>query len=186
MVELIKEEITFEDDRVTQDTFLSSIKSWYNDTGIHTGVEKVYVKEKEGQFGKYTLFTLKCSILDDMEKCRARVLDDETGKVVMEEDNLGNEVEKIEIISDPSEVTLFLNINHDKDNDNILVCGRNSGLGEFIRPVFASSGIIPSDFEGGLKFTVEELEEALDGYECMLKYGKNERAKKPHPVAVNL
>lgn len=185
MVELIKEELSFEDDKVTQDTFLSSIKSWYNDTGIHCGIEKVYVSEKEGQFGKYTLFTLKCSILDDMEKCRARVLDD-NGKVVMEEDNMGNEVEKIEIISDPQEVTFFLFVNHDKEEDNILVCGRNSGLGEFIRPCFVSSGLIPSDHQGGVRFTEEELIEALDGYECFIKYGKNERAKKPHPVAVNL
>lgn len=187
MVELIKEELKFEDDKVTQDTFLSSVKSWYNDTGIHVGIEKIYVSEKEGQFGKYSLFTLKCSILDDMEKCRARVLDDD-GKVVMEEDNLGEEVEKIEIISDPQEVTFFLFVNHSKEEEEegILVCGRNSGLADFIRPCFISSGLIPSDFVGGVKFTEEELLEALDGYECYIKYGKNERAKKPHPVAVNL
>lgn len=185
MVELIQEENNFEDDKVTQDTFLSSIKSWYNDKGIHCGVEKVYTTAKEGQFGKYTLFTLKCSILDDMEKCRARVLDDD-GKVVMTEDNMGNEIEEIEIISDPQEVTLFLFVNHDKENENVLVCGKNSGLADFVRPVFISCGEIPSDFTGGIRFTEEEFVEALDGYECFVKYGKNERAKKPHPVAVNL
>ena len=34
--------------------------------------------------------------------------------------------------------------------------------------------------------TEEEFVEALDGYECFIKYGKNKRASKPHPVAVNL
>ena len=96
MVELIQNESSFDDDKVTQDTFLSSVKSWYQDKGVHIGVEKVYATPKEGNFGKYTLFTLKCSILSDMPKCRARVLDD-NGKVVMGEDNLGNEIEEIEI-----------------------------------------------------------------------------------------
>ena len=185
MVELIEESSNFEDDKVTQDTFLSSVKSWYNDKGIHCGVEKVYVTQKDGNFGKYSLFTLKCSILDDMEKCRARVIG-EDGKVVMTEDNMGNEIEEIEIIKDPQEVTFFLFVNHDKENENVLICGKNSGLADFVRPVFISSGEIPSDYQGGLKFTEEELVEALDGYECFVKYGKNERAKKGHPVAVNL
>lgn len=185
MVEIIKSETNFEDDKVTQDTFLSSIKSWYNDKGIHCGVEKVYVTQKDGNFGKYTLFTLKCSILDDMEKCRARVLDD-NGKVVMTEDNMGNDIEEIEIISDPQEVTLFLFCNHDKENENVLVCGANSGLADFVIPVFISVGELPSNFKDGIKFTEEELVEALEGYECHIKWGKNKRAKKPHPVAVNL
>lgn len=185
MVEIIKSENSFDDDKVTQDTFLSSVKSWYNDKGIHCGVERVYVTQKEGNFGKYSLFTLKCSILDDMEKCRARVLDDD-GKVVMTEDNLGNEVEEIEIIDDAQEVTFFLFANHDKDQDNVLICGANSGLADFVIPVFISCGELPSNFKDGIKFTEEEFLEALDGYECYIKWGKNKRAKKPHPVAVNL
>lgn len=185
MVELIQNESSFDDDKVTQDTFLSSVKSWYQDKGVHIGVEKVYSTPKEGNFGKYTLFTLKCSILSDMPKCRARVLDD-NGKVVMGEDNLGNEIEEIEIIDDAQEVTFFLFCNADKENEDVLVCGKNTGLADFVRPVFISTGEIPSDYKGGLKFTEEEFLEALEGYECYVKWGKNERAKKPHPVAVNL
>lgn len=184
MVELIESEVNFEDDKVTQDTFLSSVKSWYP-KGIHCGIEKVYLTEKEGNFGKYTLVTLKCSILDDMEKCRARVLGKD-GKVKMVEDNLGNEVEDIEIINDPQEVTFFLYVNHDNEDDDVLICGANSGLADFIKPCFVSSGLIPSDWTGGVKFTREELKEALEEYECLIQYGKNKRAKKPHPVAVNL
>lgn len=187
MVELLQEQSSFDDDKVTQETFLSSVKSWHKQEGVHCGVEKVYTKEKEGKFGLYTLFILKCSILDDMPKCRARVLDDE-GHAILEEDNLGNEVEKIEIISDPQEVTFYLYCNHSKEEgeEGVLVAGATGGLADFVRPCFISSGIIPSDWTGGLKFTEEELLEALDGYECYIKYGKNERAQKPHPVAVNL
>lgn len=184
MVELLESQSSFDEDRVTMNTFLSSVKSWHKKTGVHCGVEKVYTKEEQGKFGKYTLFTLKMSILDDMPKCRARVLDDD-GKVVIEEDNLGNEVEKIEIIDDAQEVTFFLFCNHDKEEDGILVCGGNSALAEFVRPVFVSCGEIPSDFTGGIRFTQEELEEALDGYECMVHCGINKN-KKMYPIAENL
>jgi hypothetical protein len=124
------------------------------------------------------------SILDDMPKCRARVLDDD-GQVKMTEDNLGNEVEEIEIIDDADAVTFFLFCNHDKEDENVLVCGGNSALAEFVRPCFISSGEIPSDFTGGIKFTVEELEEALDGYEAMIQCGVNKNGKM-YPIAVNL
>jgi len=184
MVEMLEEQGQFEADRVTMNTFLSSVKSWHKKNGVHCGVEKVYTKEEQGQYGKYTLFTLKMSILDDMPKCRARVLDD-NGKVVIEEDNLGNEVEKIEIIDDADAVTFFLFCNHDKEEDDILVCGGNSALAEFIRPVFVSSGELPSDFKGGIKFTEEELVEALDGYEAMIHCGVNKN-KKMYPIAENL
>ena len=184
MVELLENQSSFDDDRVTMNTFLSSVKSWHKKTGVHCGVEKVYTKEEQGKFGKYTLFTLKMSILDDMPKCRARKLDDD-GKVIMTEDNLGNEVEEIEIIDDAQEVTFFLFGNHDKEEDGIIVCGGNSALAEFIRPVFVSSGEIPSDFTGGIKFTEEELVEALDGYEAMIHCGVNKNGKM-YPIAVNL
>ena len=184
MVELVKSESNFDEDRVTMNTFLSSVKSWHKKDGVHCGVEKVYTKQETGKFGKYTLFTLKMSILDDMPKCRARVLDDD-GKVVIEEDNLGNEVEKIEIIDDADAVTFFLFANHHKENDEVLVCGGNSALAEFVRPVFVSSGEIPSDWNDGVNFTEEELVEALDGYECYVKCGVNKN-KKMYPIAVNL
>ena len=184
MVEILEEKSSFDEDRVTQNTFLSSVKSWHKKDGVHCGVEKIYISKKEGNFGKYSLFTLKMSILDDMPKCRARVLDDD-GKVVMEEDNLGNEVEKIEIIDDAQEVTFFLFCNHDKEEDNVIVCGGNSALAEFVIPVFISSGELPSDFKGGIKFTEEELQEARDGYEAYIKCGVNKNGKL-YPVAVNL
>lgn len=184
MVEMLQEQGSFEEDKVTMNTFLSSVKSWHRKDGVHCGVEKIYTKEEQGKFGKYTLFTLKMSILDDMPKCRARVLDD-NGKVVIEEDNLGNEVEKIEIIDDAQEVTFFLFANHDKERDGVLVCGGNSALAEFIRPVFISTGELPSDFTGGMKFAEEELVEALDGYECMVHCGVNKN-KKMYPIAENL
>ena len=184
MVELLENKSSFDDDRVTMNTFLSSVKSWHKKDGVHCGVEKVYTKEEQGKFGKYTLFTLKMSILDDMPKCRARKLDDD-GKVIMTEDNLGNEVEEIEIIDDAQEVTFFLFGNHDKDEDGVIICGGNSALAEFIRPVFQSVGEIPSDFNGGIKFTEEELVEALDGYEAYIQCGVNKNGKM-FPIAVNL
>ena len=52
MVEMLEEQGAFEEDRVTQNTFLSSVKSWHKAKGVHCGVEKIYVSEKEGQYGK--------------------------------------------------------------------------------------------------------------------------------------
>ena len=184
MVEMLESQSSFEDDRVTMNTFLSSVKSWHKKTGVHCGVEKVYTKEETGKYGKYTQFTLKMSILDDMPKCRARVIG-EDGKAIMEEDNLGNEVEKIEIIDDAQEVTFWLFGNHDEEEEGIIVCGGNSALAEFVRPVFQSTGELPLDFKGGIKFTEEELVEALDGYEAMIHCGVNKNGKM-YPIAENL
>ena len=44
MVELIQTSSDFEDDAVTQETFLSSVKSWYPQ-GVHIGVERFYMNE---------------------------------------------------------------------------------------------------------------------------------------------
>lgn len=184
MVELIQTSSDFEDDAVTQETFLSSVKSWYPQ-GVHIGVERFYMNEKEGQWGKYLSIALKCSILEDMDKCRARVLDKQ-GKVVKEENAMGETVDKIEIIDDAQEVTLFLSIKFDQENEELLNVGGGQGVADFIRPCFVASGLIPSDWKGGLKFTQEELEEALEEYECLIQYGMNKRAKRPHPVAKNL
>lgn len=184
MVELVEQTNEFADDPVTQETFLSSVKSWYPN-GVHIGIEKIYMNEKEGKWGKFLSITLKCSILDDMSKCRARVIGKD-GKVVQEENAMGDVVDKIEIIEEPQEVTLFLSIKYDKDNEELLNVGAFQSVADFIRPCFICSGLIPSDWKGGIKFTQEELEEALDGYECLVQYGKNERASRPHPIAKNL
>lgn len=184
LVELIKNESQFEDDPVSQETFLSSIKSWYPN-GIHIGVEKYFLKEKDGKWGKYLSVTLKCSILEDMEKCRARVIG-EDGKVVMTEDAMGNEIAEIQIIKDPQEVTLFLSIKYDKDNQELLHIGGYQAVADFIRPCFQASGLVPLDHNDGFKCTVDELEECLDGYECKILYAKHDRAKFAHPKAKNL
>ena len=67
----------------------------------------------------------------------------------------------------------------------MLVCGGNSALAEFVRPVFISSGELPSDFTGGIKFTSDELEEALEGYEAHIFCGVNKNGKM-YPIAKNL
>ena len=184
MVEIIENESQFDDDPVSQETFLSSIKSWYPQ-GIHIGVEKFYMNEKDGKWGKYLSIALKCSILEDMEKCRARVIGKD-GKVVMTEDAMGNEIAEIQIIKDPQEVTLFLSVKFDDENDELLRIGGFQAVADFIRPCFQASGLIPSDFKGGFKCTVDELKDCLEAYECKVHYGKNDRAKFPHAVAVNL
>ena len=45
MVEMLEDKSSFDEDRVTMNTFLSSVKSWHKKTGVHCGVEKIYTKE---------------------------------------------------------------------------------------------------------------------------------------------
>ena len=80
----IKEE-TKEADAVTSKLFLTSINSWYKEDGIKVGVEKVSNLYPNKNDKKKRGIAVTVSILGDMPKCRARVVDD-NGQLVMKED----------------------------------------------------------------------------------------------------
>lgn len=180
MVKIIEQEL----DPVTSRYFLSSIKSWYNKQGIKVGVEKVsnlYANKKDKN-KRGIAVTL--SILDDMPKCRARVIKD--GEVVKVEDDVtGEERDKIEIIEDPQEVTFFFNVKLiDKDKNEFSVNPKSSCYPLF-NFAFQATGDLPEDNTKGFICNIDELQNSLKGLEFMAKMKEESfSGGKPYPVLI--
>lgn len=151
-----------EADRVTSKLFLSSVSSWYKKEGIHVGVEKVSNLFPNKNNKKKQGIAVTLSILGEMEKCRARVVED--GEVVkVENEKTGNIEDEIEIISDPGEVTFFMNVNTvDKEKGEFSVHPKSSCFPLF-NYAFMESGDLPKDNEKGFICSIDELKEALVG-----------------------
>ena len=167
----IKEE-TKEADAVTSTTFLTSINSWYKDDGIKVGVERVGNLYPNKNDKKKWGVAVTLSILDDMEKCRARVIG-EDGKVVMiEDETTGDERPKMEIIEDPEEVTFFFNVRiEDKEKKEFSVNPKSSCFPLF-NFAFQATGDLPEDNTKGFICDIEELKSSLKGIEFVAKAKK--------------
>lgn len=167
----IKEE-TKEADAVTSTTFLTSINSWYKDDGIKVGVERVGNLYPNKNDKKKWGVAVTLSILDDMEKCRARVIG-EDGKVVMiEDETTGDERPKMEIIEDPQEVTFFFNVRiEDKEKKEFSVNPKSSCFPLF-NFAFQATGDLPEDNTKGFICDIEELKSSLKGIEFVAKAKK--------------
>jgi len=167
----IKEEIK-QADAVTSTTFLTSINSWYKKTGIKVGVERVGNLYPNQNDKKKWGVAVTLSILDDMEKCRARVIG-ENGKVVMiEDEETGEEKPKMEIIEDPQEVTFFFNVRiEDKEKKEFSVNPKASCFPLF-NFAFQATGDLPEDNTKGFICDIEELKSSLRGIEFVAKAKK--------------
>ena len=167
----IKEE-TKEADAVTSTTFLTSINSWYKDDGIKVGIERVGNLYPNKNDKKKWGVAVTLSILDDMEKCRARVIG-EDGKVVMiEDETTGDERPKMEIIEDPQEVTFFFNVRiEDKEKKEFSVNPKSSCFPLF-NFAFQATGDLPEDNTKGFICDIEELKSSLKGIEFVAKAKK--------------
>ena len=167
MVRTIEQEV----DRVTSRLYLISLMKWYDKDGMKMGIEKVSNlfdnkndKDKKG-------IAVKSSILDEMEKCRVRKVD-ETGKLVKKEDEeTGEEKVVTEIVDDVEEVTFFFNVSQK---------GVDAEKGEFkVNPLsscyplfnfaFIQSGDLPEGNTKGFICDIDELKEALEGLEFIGK-----------------
>ncbi|MBQ8018653.1 MAG: hypothetical protein IJ258_11245 [Methanobrevibacter sp.] len=167
----IKEK-TQDADAVTSTTFLTSINSWYKEDGIKVGVEKVGNLYPNKNDKKKWGVAVTLSILDDMEKCRARVIGDD-GKVVMVEDETtGEERPKMEIIEDPDEVTFFFNVRiEDKEKKEFSVNPKASCFPLF-NFAFQATGDLPEDNDKGFICNIDELKNSLRGIEFKAKAKK--------------
>ena len=167
----IKEEIK-QADAVTSTTFLTSINSWYKDDGIKVGIERVGNLYPNKNDKKKWGVAVTLSILDDMEKCRARVIG-EDGKVVMiEDETTGDERPKMEIIEDPQEVTFFFNVRiEDKEKKEFSVNPKSSCFPLF-NFAFQATGDLPEDNTKGFICDIEELKSSLKGIEFVAKAKK--------------
>lgn len=151
---------------ITGTLFLTSVKSWYKD-GIHLAVESVGSPIATDNETKVSV-PVELGVCEDMPKCRARVISDD-GKVVKTEDDMGNEVAKIEIISNPERFTLWLGMKvEDPENDEYKVFSMGSAF-PLINFAFAQAGEIDADNKKNLIFSFEELLDVLEGLEFRCK-----------------
>ena len=153
---------------ITSSLFLTSIKSWYNEQGIHLAVESVgSVNPNPNNEGKVSI-PVEFGIMEDMPKCRARVIDEE-GKVVMTEDDMGNEVAKIEITKNPETITIWLGMSiEDAENDEYKIYSLGSAF-PLVNYAFAKAGEISANNKKNLIFSYDELLDVLEGLEFRAK-----------------
>ena len=148
---------------VTARLFLNSVKTWHNDTGVHCCISSVSKPQETDREDRVAL-AFNLDILGDMPKCRARVIG-EDGEVVKIEDEFGEEKDQIEIIENPEEVTLWLNINiENPENDEYKVYTMGSAF-PLINFAFVNAGDIPENNNKNLIFTYDELLDVIEGLE---------------------
>ena len=148
---------------MTARLFLNSVKTWHPKDGVHVVVESMS-KPQETDREDRVAMAFNLGICEDMPKCRARVIGDD-GQVVKIEDEMGEEKDKIEIIENPEEVTIWLNLNvENPENDEYKVYTMGSAF-PLINFAFVQSGDIPENNKKNLIFTYDELVDALEGLE---------------------
>lgn len=167
MVKLIEQEA----DRVTSKLFLLSVKKWYNEKGLHMGIEKVSNlfdnkndKNKKG-------FAVTSSILQEMPKCRVRKVDEKGQLVKKEDEETGEEKIVTEIVSDVEEVTFFFNVSQkgvDAENGEFKV-NPLSACYPLLNYAFIDRGDLPEGNTKGFICDIEEVKEALEGLEFIGK-----------------
>ena len=159
-------------DPVTSKLFLTSINSWYNKHGIKVGAEKVSNLYQNKQNKDKRGIAVTISILGDMKKCRARVIDD-NGKLVMKEDEeTGEEVPKMTTINNPDEVTFFFNVRIEDEELNEFSVNPKASCFPLFNYAFQEAGDLPADNNKGFICNIDELKEALEGLEFMAKAKK--------------
>lgn len=172
-----------EADAVTSRYFMSSIKSWYNKDGIKMGVERVSDLYANKQDKNKRGIAVTFSVLDDMPKCRARVID-KKGFVVKEEDErTGEEVDKIEIISDPDTVTFFFNVRIEDEETNEFSVNPKASCYPLFNYAFIKNEDLPEDNTKGIICNIEDLQFALESLEFMAKV-KEEKFQGGNPYMV--
>ncbi len=153
---------------ITSSLFLTSVKSWYNEKGISLIVDSVGGVNPNPNNDAKVSVPVEFSIEEDMPKCRARVIG-EDGKVVMTEDEMGNEVAKIEIVKNPSTITIWLGMSvEDPENDEYKIYSLGSAF-PLVNYAFAKAGEISSNNKKNLIFSYDELVDVLEGLEFRAK-----------------
>lgn len=156
-----------EADAVTSRYFMSSIKSWYNKKGIKMGVEKVSNLYPNKNDKKKRGVAVTFSILDDMPKCRSRVIDNKGNVVRVEDETTGEERDKIEIISDPDTVTFFFNVRLEDEELNEFSVNPKASCFPLFNWAFMKNEDLPDGNTKGFICNIEELQYALESQEFM-------------------
>lgn len=186
MVKLMEKEA----DRVTSKLFLLSVKKWHNEKGLLMGIEKVSnlfanknSKDKRG-------IAVTSSILGDMPKCRVRVIGDDGKPVMVEDEDTGEEKQKVEVVDDVQEVTFFFNVSvkgltKDEIENGEFKVNNKASCFPLFNYAFINSGDLPKGNNTGFICTIDELKDALVGLE-FLAFEKDESfdGGKPYQVLI--
>lgn len=158
-------------DAVTSRYFMSSIKSWYNQEGILIGVEKVskMYKQKHSNDKKKRGISVTFSVLDEMPKCRSRVIGEDGKPVRVEDETTGEERDEIAIISDPDEVTFFYNVRLVDEEKGEFSVNPKSSCFPLFNFAFQATGDLPEGNDQGFIASVDELKASLQGVEFKAK-----------------
>ena len=157
------EEYKKEQKPLTARLFLNSVKTWHNDTGVHVCISSISKAQETDREDRVAL-AFNLDICEDMPKCRARVIG-EDGQVVKVEDEMGEEKDQIEIISNPEEVTIWLNVNvENPENDEYKAYTMGSAF-PLINYAFIKAGDVAEGNKKNLIFTYDEMVDALEGLE---------------------
>ena len=148
---------------VTARLFLNSIKKWHNKDGVHCCISSISKPQETDRDDRVAL-AFNLDILEDMPECFARVIG-EDGEVVKIADEFGDDKDKIEIIKNPEEVTIWLNINvENPELDEYKVYNMGSAF-PLINFAFISSGDVSEGNKKNLIFTYDELVDVIEGLE---------------------
>lgn len=183
---------SFRPDGITSKLFLSSIKQWYAEEGVPLGIEKVG-KPYKGRNPNKLGIVVKATILD-MEKCLSRKID-ENDKVVTEYNaSTDSNIPVTEEVDASNEaVTFFFNAKNvnkvsEYDEDTLLSFSPLSTAYSMIKCGLETKGEkVPNN--KWITLTAGEMKYYLEGLECNVKYGLNDKVKgiKPYsyPVCEN-
>ena len=160
-----------EADAVTSKLFLTSINSWYKD-GIKVGVEKVSKLYPNKQDKNKRGVAVTLSILDEMDKCRARAIDDNGQVIMVEDEETGEEKPKMTTIQDPQEVTFFYNVRIEDEEKNEFSVNPKASCFPLFNFAFQATGELPQDNTKGFICDIDELKASLKGIEFMAKAKK--------------
>ena len=167
---------------MTMRLFLNSIKKWYP-KGIQVCISNVG-KCRESDKENEVSIPIGFDIMDEMEHCFARVIGDD-GKVVKIEDEFGEEKDKIEQISNPTEVTAWLKMKiEDPENDEYKVFNLGSAFPLF-NYAFVKTGDLEPNNTKSIIFEYDELVDALEGLEFRMKTETRKfKGGKPYQVII--
>lgn len=167
---------------LTSRLFLNSVKKWHPD-GVHVVVDSIS-KPQETDRDDRRAFAFNLGICEDMPKCYARAID-EQGQVIKIEDEMGEEKDKVEIIENPSEVTIWLNLNvEDAENDEYKAFSMGSAF-PLINFGFINSGDVSEGNKKNLIFSYDEMVDVLEGLEFKaFTETRKFKGGKPYPVLI--
>ena len=148
---------------VTARLFLNSIRKWHNKDGIHSCVTSISQPQETDREDRVAL-AFNMEILEDMEKCYAREID-EDGQIVKIEDEFGDEKDKLTIIKNPEEVTIWLNVAVENPAENEYKVYNIGSAFPLINFAFIQAGDVTEGNKKNLVFTYDELVDVVEGLE---------------------